>query len=159
MTGLYNRRSFDEDCRNLLSEKKKPPITVLAMDLTNLKACNDKRGHITDDRYIFEAATLINDISRKYCRCYRVGGGEFCCILLDMPRSKFEEEMKNYTQQVQKKSLEITDSHFGIATGYTFFNPQKDASLEEVRVRVDAAMYANKAEMKSSYYSRLETMD
>lgn len=80
-------------------------------------------------------------------------------ILLDMPRSKFEEEMKNYTQQVQKKWLEITDFHFGIATGYTLFNPQKDASREEVRVRVDAVMYANKAEMKSSYYSRLETMD
>jgi diguanylate cyclase (GGDEF)-like protein len=82
LTGLPNRRAFDED---LAAEVRRAlrygrPLSVIFLDLDNFKAVNDRYGHDYGDIALQQAATALRAHMRDTDRCYRLGGEELIVI-------------------------------------------------------------------------------
>ena len=81
LTGILNRRAFDQICQN--SAEKKQNIALLLIDLDNFKYINDNYGHAGGDTVLKELARTLSDAFRKEDYIARIGGDEFAAILPD----------------------------------------------------------------------------
>jgi len=83
LTGVYNRRAFDEDWSKLQRCEKNAPLALILIDCDFFKAINDSYGHETGDRVLREIARLVAAELRHDENLYRLGGDEFLIILWD----------------------------------------------------------------------------
>ncbi|TDP88739.1 PAS domain S-box-containing protein/diguanylate cyclase (GGDEF)-like protein [Halanaerobium saccharolyticum] len=147
MTGLYNRRYFENEMQRLDSSRELP-ITIMIADLDNLKYVNDNFGHQAGDDYIITAAQMITDSTRDEDIVARIGGDEFALILPDTASS---EAQKIYQRIKSKQSKYLNGNNviniFSISIGYSV-KDTNELSLEEVFKAADKKMYVNKAENK-----------
>jgi diguanylate cyclase (GGDEF)-like protein len=83
LTGLYNRRYFDEACRHELfrAERKHTPFALVMIDLDHFKRINDTYGHDAGDLVLREAARRIQDTVRRSDIACRYGGEELVVLL------------------------------------------------------------------------------
>jgi diguanylate cyclase (GGDEF)-like protein len=84
LTGVYNRRHFDE---RLASEwgrsaRNGKPLSVLMIDVDRFKAYNDRCGHQAGDTCLREVASAVRlGLRRPADMLARYGGEEFACLL------------------------------------------------------------------------------
>jgi diguanylate cyclase (GGDEF)-like protein len=83
LTGLYNRRLFDEYCDKELNRAKRyaQQLAVVILDLHKLKEVNDQRGHLQGDEVLRIAASTLGKTLRASDFSFRIGGDEFALLL------------------------------------------------------------------------------
>jgi diguanylate cyclase (GGDEF)-like protein len=83
LTGLYNRRFFDESCEKELNRAKRylQHLAVVILDLQGLKKVNDRHGHLQGDQVLQLAATTLRKTLRASDFAFRIGGDEFALLL------------------------------------------------------------------------------
>jgi len=83
LTGLRNHRAFHEDLGHELRRASRgpTPLSLVMLDLDDLKSVNDKLGHQAGDERLRSLATAIRTIQRAGDRAFRVGGDEFAVVL------------------------------------------------------------------------------
>ena len=83
LTGLYNRRYFNETIDREIARAKREnyPVSVLIMDIDHFKGINDSYGHTFGDEALKVLSTLINDNIRAGDIAYRYGGDEFIIVM------------------------------------------------------------------------------
>jgi diguanylate cyclase (GGDEF)-like protein len=83
LTGLGNHRAFqDELARQLeLTKRHGTPVTLLLVDVDDLKSVNDTKGHAGGDRLLEAVGQVVASILRRSDRAFRVGGDEFAILL------------------------------------------------------------------------------
>jgi diguanylate cyclase (GGDEF)-like protein len=84
LTGLHNRRGFDERLSAALAEarKKSGPVALIALDLDHFKAYNDHFGHIAGDEALKAVGRALSGVvTRQRDAACRIGGEEFAVIL------------------------------------------------------------------------------
>ncbi len=125
LTGVYNRRFFEEELKRL-DTKRNLPISVVMADVNGLKLINDAFGHAAGDRLLIKTAELI----KKECRIdeiiARLGGDEFVILL---PKTNSEEaekvikRIKLINSNIRLDSMELSIS-FGWET--------KDSAAQDI---------------------------
>lgn len=146
-TGCFNRNAYAEDtsmCKEL------DGLQLIVFDLNNLKKCNDTKGHRAGDKYIADAAHIIQEIFGRLGKVYRIGGDEFCVITRNLSESTIIERREMLHKAVQKYRKNTSNNEFGIACGYATYSPEEDKDIEETRHRADLSMYENKKEIKEA---------
>ncbi len=85
LTGIGNRRSFDERLRTELAESARTgrPMTVLLLDLDHFKSVNDTFGHSVGDDLLRAFGRLLAENTRSCDIPYRYGGEEFAILCPD----------------------------------------------------------------------------
>jgi len=83
LTGLYNRRRFDETCDRELTRSKRynQQLAVVMFDLRHLKEVNDQYGHPKGDEVLRLAANNLRNTLRASDFAFRIGGDEFALLL------------------------------------------------------------------------------
>jgi diguanylate cyclase (GGDEF)-like protein len=83
LTGLYNRRLFDEYCDKELNRAKRygHQLAIVILDLHKLKEVNDLHGHLQGDQVLQLAATTLRKTIRASDFAFRIGGDEFALLL------------------------------------------------------------------------------
>ncbi len=81
LTGVPNRRGWDEQLAEAFGEPDARPLCVALLDLDNFKAFNDARGHQSGDRLLKEAAASWRSLLRPGDALARYGGEEFAILL------------------------------------------------------------------------------
>jgi diguanylate cyclase (GGDEF)-like protein len=83
LTGLYNRRLFDEYCERELNRAKRygNHLAVAILDLHMLKDVNDRHGHLQGDQVLQLAAVTLRKTLRASDLAFRIGGDEFAVLL------------------------------------------------------------------------------
>jgi diguanylate cyclase (GGDEF)-like protein len=83
LTGLYNRRLFDEYCEKELNRAKRyiHHLAIVILDLHKLKEVNDRHGHLQGDQVLQLAATTLRKTLRASDFAFRIGGDEFALLL------------------------------------------------------------------------------
>lgn len=88
LTGLYNRRYFEQAIAKLIKDRHKKPLVLLMLDADHFKEVNDKFGHSTGD----QALSFLAEVMRKECRSSdlicRYGGEEF---LIALPNTDLDQ--------------------------------------------------------------------
>jgi len=84
LTGLPNRRRFDEHVRSLDGRRRaNDRVGILMIDLDHFKRLNDEHGHPAGDRVLAAAARAIATTVRDVDLPARVGGEEFAVVVRD----------------------------------------------------------------------------
>jgi diguanylate cyclase (GGDEF)-like protein len=83
LTGLYNRRLFDEYCEKELNRAKRygHNLAIVILDLHRLKEVNDRFGHLEGDQALQLAASTLRKTLRASDFAFRIGGDEFSLLL------------------------------------------------------------------------------
>jgi diguanylate cyclase (GGDEF)-like protein len=83
LTGLYNRRLFDEYCDKELIRAKRygQQLAVVILDMHKLKEVNDRHGHLEGDRILQYVARTVRKTLRASDFAFRIGGDEFALLL------------------------------------------------------------------------------
>lgn len=83
LTGIYNRRSFEEDWGDLMAASATGTINTsfLLFDCDHFKPINDTYGHLVGDSVIQGIVAALHSALRDGDRLYRMGGDEFATLL------------------------------------------------------------------------------
>ena len=86
LTGLLNRRAADRDVAEAFARATRAgrPLTVVMVDVNDLKGTNDRLGHAAGDDVLREVAAALVAILRRGDNAYRVGGDEFLLLFPDL---------------------------------------------------------------------------
>ena len=148
LTGLYNRRAYEESLNQIRKEKGSSEyIAVAVFDVNSLKEINDKIGHTAGDELLKGASSIIERVYGHYGKCYRTGGDEFVAIL-EQPIENIitlEETFESIVAKWHGKQVTELSISYGIA-----FSEQKDFSIDALISLADKRMYIN----KQTYYNR-----
>jgi len=147
LTGLKNRRRFDEDLHTELarSRRERRVGALLMLDLDNFKRVNDTLGHPAGDRVIGEIAAVLRDRMRETDVVARLGGDEFAVVL---PHCDIEEA-RGVATAIATAIREHVPREEGVppitaSIGVAMFGVDPRNSFESVLADADAAMYEAK---------------
>jgi LuxR family maltose regulon positive regulatory protein len=145
LTGLYNRRYFDQLLKKTIVESKKTKnhFSLLMIDINNFKKVNDQYGHLAGDRILIDVAKILKKSVRRADICFRYGGDEITIILPQTTKEVAEHVASRLKTKVEAQTFSITDEdtlHLGLSMGLAFF-PDDGLKHEVLIKRADEALY------------------
>lgn len=150
LTGLYNRRFFEEELSRLDTERNLP-MTLVMGDVNGLKIINDSFGHDLGDELLKKIAETI----KKECRAddiiARLGGDEFVIILPKTDAFEAEQIIKRIREIIQSKKVANLD--LSISFGYET-KRNKDENIQEILIKAENSMYRFKLYESKSLRSK-----
>lgn len=146
LTGMQNRRYFDDALREYLGEFERigKPIGLMILDLDHFKAVNDTYGHDVGDEVLRAVAQCLKDLTRYHDVVARLGGEEFAVVAPNMDSHvliKFAERIRKSIAAIAivtgNVRLKITTS-----VGLAVWDGKEDA--DQLYRRADAQLYQAK---------------
>lgn len=137
ITGVYNRRYFEDEIRNMQNS-----AGVAMIDLDDFKLYNDIYGHDMGDQVLCIVADAIKNCIRKTDKLIRYGGDEFLLILSDMVRGTLRGKLLQIQEAIENATipecprLKLTASIGGVIS--------EDGKIEEAIAKADQLMYKAK---------------
>ena len=137
VTGVYNRRYFEDEIRNMQNS-----AGVAMIDLDDFKLYNDIYGHDMGDQVLCIVADVIKNCIRKTDKLIRYGGDEFLLILSDMVRGTLRGKLLQIQEAIENATipncsrLKLTASIGGVIS--------EDGQIDEAIAKADQLMYKAK---------------
>lgn len=140
LTGLCNRRKFDEKMSEFDNEESLP-LTFIMADVDALKITNDAFGHNSGDKLLCHVANRLKEAFQENINIFRIGGDEFMIML---PNCTFAEGEKLIDKLVTKLENDIVNSlpisvSFGVATRTLLTE-----SIDDILNNSEMTMYSKK---------------
>ena len=137
LTGLYNRREFDDifDRRLGSVARFQQPLSLIYLDSDNLKDINDTRGHEAGDGFIVQLATVLKSVVRRSDFIFRWGADEFAVISEGTTAEtavSLAERLRTAVEERTAGTISVGIYH-GVPSG-----------ADEALAAADASMYAAK---------------
>ena len=152
LTGLYNRRFYEEEL-NRLDTVRNLPIGLILLDVNGLKLTNDAFGHQTGDALLKRVADVISSCCRTEDIVARLGGDEFV-ILLPMTSSNDIKLIVNRIHtSVSGETLGAIK--ISVSIGYDI-KENSDQNLKDIFTKAEDKMYRNK--LNESQIMRQQTI-
>jgi len=160
LTGLMNRRAFEEYGEKLLSlaKRERKKVAVLFLDLRWFKNVNDKYGHETGDLVLNVLSSRFEKVFRESDVISRFGGDEFVALLYDCDENNLSQ-LLNRVFQIVEEPIQLDDKSFqvGVNVGVAIY-PDDAQELDQLIRLADMAMYyAKKKGLKYATASEVET--
>ncbi|PRP92130.1 Response regulator PleD [Enhygromyxa salina] len=149
LTGVHNRRSFDEKVETEVAraDRYTRPLALLLFDIDHFKRCNDTFGHRAGDHVLREVAQLVQRRARKHDFVARYGGEEFVVMLneFELPGPQVFAELirgmiEHHEFEFEGKQIPIT-----ISIGLVIWGSQYERASQLIEA-ADQCLYRAKAE-------------
>ena len=112
LTGIANRRCFDEQLQKLTEEAKEEgtPLCLLIGDIDHFKAFNDTYGHRVGDQVLKQVALTLTQCIKGRDVAARYGGEEFAVILPETELEGAEKLSDQIREAISKKRIRMKNS-------------------------------------------------
>lgn len=151
LTGLYNRRFFNEQI-NRLDTERQLPISIIMADVNGLKIINDSYGHKKGDELLVKTAKILKNSLRNEDILARHGGDEFAILL---PETSSEKAQK-IINRIRDKTEITKDNPIPISIGLGIATKSNEKeNIEDTLKRADNVMYKNKLSKSKSAKNKI----
>ena len=149
---LFNRRGFERELKRALAYVTRygARAAVVYLDLDGLKPLNDTYGHAAGDAVLKAVAAALTRAVRASDTVARLGGDEFAVLLWNLGAADAAAKTAALESVIAAAQVALNGAvlSVGASAGYTLIKLDDDAAA--VLARADHAMYARKAERKTS---------
>ncbi|RNC28479.1 MAG: putative diguanylate cyclase YegE [Candidatus Dichloromethanomonas elyunquensis] len=153
LTGVYNRRFYEEEIKRLDTEKNLP-LTIVMGDVNGLKLINDSFGHAAGDELLKKVAEVLKKGCRPGDIIARLGGDEFILLLPKTDALETETIIRRIKVLAAKEKVGAIG--ISISFGYeTKKNAQEN--VQEIFKNTEDQMYRHK--VWESLSMRRKTID
>jgi diguanylate cyclase (GGDEF)-like protein/PAS domain S-box-containing protein len=146
LTGLFNRFYADAEIIRLASSRLRP-VSVIIIDLNDLKKINDEYGHAMGDMYIKNAATLLKQTFRPEDMTARIGGDEFLALLPLVDEDTCAQAIERLNENIRTFNSN-NEPPMSLSAGHATVHA--DDNLPDRIREADRLMYQTKALMKAA---------
>lgn len=140
LTGLYNRRFYEEELGRL-DIPANLPIALIMADVNGLKLINDSFGHAMGDELLKKAARLITAAVPENSIVARLGGDEFIVILPQTDIFQAVEVINDLKAKTANDKIGAVD--ISISFGCEI-KEMEDQDIQEIYKRAEDDMYRHK---------------
>ncbi len=148
LTGLYNHRMIIQLLNQMigLSKRKDEELSIIFIDVNNLKKVNDQFGHKMGDTMLVAASNSLTESARNTDLVARLGGDEFLIVL---PNCNLENATKITKRACEMfSSIGIEEMNMAWTMSYGCALLQESETIYEFINRADKLMYENKKKHK-----------
>ncbi|MFH1349582.1 MAG: diguanylate cyclase [Pseudomonadota bacterium] len=149
LTGLYNRRFFNQVIRREMEHAKRfnQPFSLLMLDVDNFKGYNDMYGHQAGDRVLAEIAEILKLTARAIDHVVRYGGEEFSLILPRADKRQALLAAERHRQAVEVHPFsgqeKLPLGNLTVTIGVATFPTDAEEGLDLIQL-ADEALYKGK---------------
>lgn len=157
LTGLYNRRYFEQELQRYDNEKKFPS-GVLICDVDGLKLINDTLGHDAGDRLLIALAEVIIGAVGNNDYVFRVGGDEFAVLIPDANEEKIASADRLIREAIEQHNSEEHGFYLSMSVGYAI-SENEENGIFKTFIEADNNMYKEKLNhIKSARSSMVQAL-
>ncbi len=143
LTGLFNRRFYEEELGKMKFQKNLP-FTLILCDINVLKLTNDAFGHMTGDDLLKRFADVLTGELRSGDVAARIGGDEFVLLLSKTDRTGAEKLAACIREGIERSNAENSDSPIlSVSFGWAV-KDNEDEKFETIFLRAEERMYSQK---------------
>jgi diguanylate cyclase (GGDEF)-like protein/PAS domain S-box-containing protein/putative nucleotidyltransferase with HDIG domain len=153
LTGLYNRRFYEEEIRRLNNEAN-IPIALIIADVNGLKLTNDAFGHKAGDVLLQRIANILKVKFPSNGIISRIGGDEFVILLSKTNENATEEIINGIKAAIKDEKADNVVLSLSIGAAV---KKNKFEDIDEIFKKAEAEMYRDK--LTESSAMRRKTID
>jgi diguanylate cyclase (GGDEF)-like protein len=148
LTNLHNRRAGEQRLVEEIGRSRRHarPLTLILLDIDNLKQCNDQFGHEAGDNMLRLFSERLRRAIRGSDMAVRLGGDEFMVIL---PECR-AEEVRHVLGRLEGLQIDYAGRKMGISFACGWADYQPGETAEQLLKRADDALYADKRSGKEN---------
>ncbi|MHC4193203.1 MAG: sensor domain-containing diguanylate cyclase [Planctomycetota bacterium] len=152
LTGLANHKRFYEILERELwrSRRYGGQISVIMVDVDNLKKINDAHGHRAGDKVIQQISRRIKECIRQIDTAARYGGDEFAIILPNTSLSDATIAADRMVDAVARSPITWKKEQIEVSISVGLGQYDAEASPEDITSRSDQALYSAKQAGKNT---------
>ncbi|MEI7616830.1 MAG: diguanylate cyclase, partial [Actinomycetota bacterium] len=150
LTGLYNRRFYDEELRRLDTDRNLP-IALIMLDVNGLKLINDAFGHKAGDLLLKRISNIMKRVCRNDEIITKIGGDEFIILLPKTDLIAANKLIARMRDVINKEKIDniILSASMGCAVKLN-----KSQNIDEVFKEAEDDMYRRKLSESASMRSK-----
>lgn len=146
LTGMQNRRYFDDALREYLEEFRRigKPVGLMLLDLDHFKAVNDNHGHDVGDEVLRRVAKCLQEFTRYHDIVARMGGEEFAIVAPNMDVHKLTKFAERIRAAVSELAITSGNVRLRITTSVGLAVWDSKETPEAFYRRADGLLYQAK---------------
>lgn len=144
LTGVLNRRGFEESAHRLLDDARGRPISLILVDIDHFKTINDTFGHPAGDAVLKAFGHLLQNAMRQVDVCGRLGGEEFAFLLPNCDAAGADVFAGRLRGSVRQSRFEGLPEIHQLTASFGVASARRNESLNGLIARADIALYRAK---------------
>jgi diguanylate cyclase (GGDEF)-like protein len=146
LTGMQNRRYFDDALREYLEEFRRisKPVGLMILDLDHFKEVNDTHGHDVGDEVLRAVASCLKDMTRYHDVVARLGGEEFAVVAPNMDNDLLMKLAERIRKAIAAMAVVSGNVRLRITTSVGLAVWDGNEGADEFFRRADSLLYQAK---------------
>lgn len=158
LTGLYNRRHFEDVFRRELQRAKrtKSNLSLIILDIDYFKKLNDTYGHDAGDKTLKSLGKCLKKITKRaHDFAFRIGGEEFAIIIAEDESKSAINIIKLLQNSVKELAIlnegSIVSKYLTISAGIVSLIPSQNDDIDSVMKKADTNLYKAKESGRNKF--------
>lgn len=146
LTGMQNRRYFDDALREYLGEfgRIDRPVGLMILDLDHFKQVNDTYGHDAGDEVLRSVAKCLKSMTRYHDVVARLGGEEFAIVAPNMDIELLQRFAERMRKAIAGMAIEAGGIQLNVTSSFGIALWDREETAEEFYRRADKQLYEAK---------------
>jgi diguanylate cyclase (GGDEF)-like protein/PAS domain S-box-containing protein len=146
LTSVYNRTFFETELARL-AHSREFPVSIVVVDVDDMKIVNDTKGHATGDELLRRTTQVLQSVFRASDILARIGGDEFAILLPNTDLPTVEYVVSRVKEKLAEYNIEHSDLPVHLSLGAA---TATQGDLADAFKMADRRMYEDKSVNKAN---------